>query len=204
MALVTALLVFTVMYGATRPPAIDPNTLPFVVDPNQINFEIIAWRQGEVDKPLTFTFKVGFPGADPNDPNTAMTVTASNGAVVKDPTNSRIISGGDVVDTYTLARLRSVPIVEYIDVTVTAANGKADSRTVVFSFTPKPAPVIFVRYPYWLPHGVAWMNDPAVDPDRKVTAWRDTKKFFGGKSPIDRQMNDSLFLAWTQGKVVKP
>jgi hypothetical protein len=33
-ALSVSLLVFTSMYGATRPPAMDPNTVPFVVDPN--------------------------------------------------------------------------------------------------------------------------------------------------------------------------
>jgi hypothetical protein len=202
------LLIITLL-SVSRPPAMDPNTIPFPTDPNRINYDIVGWRQGFVEQPLTFRFKVGFPGTDPNDPSTVMTVIASSGALVPDPNSSRIIVGTDVVDTYTLSRIRGIPTVEYIDVTVTAANGQSDSRTVLFSFVPPPSPVIFVQataIPYWLPHGVAYLN--AMDPNDQGRVWQESVKALathGGRAaPTDRWKNDVLYLAWIQGKVEKP
>jgi hypothetical protein len=135
-------LLASAAWGVDRPLPLDPNSVPFAYDPN-LNYDLLAWRQGVVDVPLSFDFRVGFPGTDPNDPNTFMTVTTNAGTLIRDP--NRVVIGGDVVDRYRLEHVRSVAIVEYIDITVTAPNGQSDSRTILFNFVPPPSPVIFVK-----------------------------------------------------------
>lgn len=133
-------LITILILSVVRPPATDPNTIPFPVDPNQ--GELIGWRQGIVDAPLMFDFQVGIAS---DDPNFVLNVTVNAGALSAFDPNNRTVSGGDVIDRYILTYIRGVPITEYIRITVTApAYGTSDSRTVAFDFLPKPSPVIFV------------------------------------------------------------
>ena len=192
MALAASVLVFAVIWAAPRPPAVDPNTIPFAVDVNQCGGEIIGWQRGITDVNMTWTFKVSIPADDPNEP---LVVTASPGQL----TFLGRTVGTEIVDTYRLTHVRGIATTEYANVTATRSRyNLSDVRTYIFRFDAPVPPVIFVQAPFWLPHAKAYLA--GRDDAQKI--WQGSQKHIMGMTA--RQANDLLYTKWERGEVKIP
>ena len=126
-------LLLLAILAVTRPPALDPNDVPFVYDPNMCLSDVLGWVVTEPNTSVIWTMtahnKYGLR-VDLYAPNTVI---------------QRLAMYQDLegyVQEFQLAYTPETDGVHYIDVTATDLLGQQDSRTVLVLAVTEDPPVI--------------------------------------------------------------